>query len=327
MKIAFFSARKYEEDIFTSVFQDSGLKMEFLEIRLTSRTVQLAKGYSTICCFVNDLLSAEILAELSNLGVKNIALRCAGFNNVNLPKAKELGIHVVRVPEYSPYAVAEHAVALLLTLNRKTHRAHARIRELNFSLEGLVGFDLRGKTVGVVGTGKIGRVFAGIMKGFGCKILAYDPYPSKEMEGVGSYVTLPEIFKKSDIISLHCPLNDSTRHLMSASTFEMMKPNAVVINTGRGALIDSKALIEALKSHRIGGACLDVYEEEEGVFFTDQSSGGIMDDVLARLTTFPNVILTSHQAFLTEEALRNIAETTRDNIRNLLDSGACKNEL
>ncbi|WP_413585609.1 2-hydroxyacid dehydrogenase [Bdellovibrio sp. HCB274] len=327
MKISFFSARKYEQEVFESVFANTGMELDFFELRLTAKTAQLAKGFTTICCFVNDLLNAEVLTELSKMGIKNIALRCAGFNNVNLPKAKELGIRVVRVPDYSPYAVAEHAVALLLTLNRKTHRAHSRIRDLNFSLEGLVGFDLRGKTVGIIGTGKIGRVFAGIMKGFGCTILAYDPYPHKEMESIGTYVTLPEIFKNADIISLHCPLNDSTKHLLSASTFEMMKPNAVIINTGRGALIDSKALIDALKTHKIGGACLDVYEEEEGVFFTDQSTGGIMDDVLARLTTFPNVILTSHQAFLTNEALRNIAETTRDNIRNLVDQGKCQNEL
>ncbi|WP_413582841.1 2-hydroxyacid dehydrogenase [Bdellovibrio sp. HCB288] len=327
MKVGFFSSKKYEEEIFSSVFSKSGFVPDFLEVRLTPKTVQLSKGYDTICCFVNDILNEDVLMKLKEQGVRNIALRCAGFNNVNISVANKLGMRVVRVPEYSPHAVAEHAVALLLTLNRKTHRAHGRIRDLNFSLEGLVGFDLYGKTVGVIGTGKIGRAFAQIMNGFGCKVLAYDPFPNPDMEKLGKYVSLQDLLKESDVISLHCPLNDQTRHMLSSSAFEMMKKNAVIINTGRGALIDTKELIEALKSHRIAGACLDVYEEEEGVFFTDQSAEGITDDVLARLTTFPNVILTSHQAFLTHEALVNIAETTRDNIKSLMRNESCNNEV
>lgn len=327
MKVAFFSAQKYEETVFKQVQNNNGIEFDFLELRLTEKTVQLAKGYEAICCFVNDVLNEQNLTELAKIGVRLIALRCAGFNNVHLPTAKKLGIRVVRVPEYSPYAVAEHAVALLMTLNRKTHRAHARIRELNFSLEGLVGFDLHGKTVGVIGTGKIGRVFAQIMKGFGCDILVYDLYPNESVKSYAKYVSLEEIFKRSDVISLHCPLNENTRHMIGKAAFELMKPNAVIINTGRGALIDSKELIEALKVHRIGGACLDVYEEEEGVFFTDQSSDGIKDDVLARLTTFPNVVMTSHQAFLTNEALKNIADTTVNNIQCVVEKSSCPNEI
>lgn len=236
-------------------------------------------------------------------------------------------MRVVRVPEYSPYAVAEHAVALLLTLNRKTHRAYGRIRDLNFSLEGLVGFDLHQKTVGVIGTGKIGRVFVNIMKGFGCKIVVYDVKKDAEIEKIATYVSLDELLKQSDVISLHCPLNDKTRHMLDTDAFNKMKSNAIIINTGRGALINTRALIEALKAHRIAGACLDVYEEEEGIFFTDQSNDGISDDILARLTTFPNVILTSHQAFLTQEALQNIADVTTANLVCLRETDHCENEV
>ncbi len=327
MKIAFFSARKYEEEVFRKSRENSDIEYDFLESRLTEKTAQLAKGYKGICVFVNDVLNETVLTELHKVGVRFIALRCAGFNNVHLPTANKLGIRVVRVPEYSPYAVAEHAVALLLTLNRKVHRAYARVRDLNFSLEGLVGFDLHGKTVGVIGTGKIGKIFAKIMSGFGCKILVYDIKIDPEISALGSYVTQDELFKNSDIISLHCPLNDKTRHLLDKAAFAKMKSNAIIINTGRGALIDTHALIDALKVHRIGGACLDVYEEEEGIFFTDQSSYGITDDVLARLTTFPNIILTSHQAFLTQEALENIADTTKKNFVCLVDGTLCENEV
>lgn len=327
MKVAFFSAQKYEEGIFRAVQKNSEIEFDFIETRLTEKTVQLAKGYKALCVFVNDVLNEKILTELHGLGVRFIALRCAGFNNVHLPTAKKLDMRIVRVPEYSPYAVAEHAVALLLTLNRKTHRAYGRIRDLNFSLEGLVGFDLHQKTVGVVGTGKIGRVFVNIMKGFGCNILVYDIKKDAEIEKIATYVSLDELLKKSDIISLHCPLNDKTRHMLDTEAFNKMKPNAVIINTGRGALINTRALIEALKARRIAGACLDVYEEEEGIFFTDQSSEGITDDILARLTTFPNVILTSHQAFLTQEALQNIADVTTANIVCLTETDHCENEV
>lgn len=327
MKVAFFSARKYEEKIFQETQKNSDIEFEFFEARLTEKTAQLANGYQAICVFVNDLLNEIVLTELHKYGVRYIALRCAGFNNVHLPTVKKLGLRVVRVPEYSPYAVAEHAVALLLTLNRKIHKAHYHVREMNFSLEGLVGFDLHGKTVGIIGTGKIGHVFAKIMNGFGCSILVHDIKTDAQISAIAKYVSLDELFKNSDIISLHCPLNDSTRHLIDANAFAKMKSNAVVINTGRGGLIDTHALIDALKAHRIGGACLDVYEEEEGVFFTDQSSEGITDDILARLTTFPNVIMTSHQAFLTQEALMNIADTTKKNLVCLINGTRCENEV
>ncbi|QDK47034.1 2-hydroxyacid dehydrogenase [Bdellovibrio sp. ZAP7] len=327
MKVAFFSARKYEEKFFQEAQKDSEIEFDFLEARLTEKTVQLASGYQGICVFVNDVLNEAVLTELHKLGVRFIALRCAGFNNVHLPTATKLGLRVVRVPEYSPYAVAEHAVALLLTLNRKIHKAHYHVREMNFSLEGLVGFDLHGKTVGIIGTGRIGHVFAKIMNGFGCSILVHDIKTDPEIEAMAKYVNLDELLRKSDIISLHCPLNEATKHLIDESAFAKMKSNAVLINTGRGGLIDTQALIKALKAHRIGGACLDVYEEEEGVFFTDQSSEGITDDILARLTTFPNVIMTSHQAFLTQEALMNIADTTKRNLVCLINGTRCENEV
>lgn len=327
MKVAFFSAQRYEEGIFRSVQKNSEMEFDFIETRLTEKTAQLAKGYKAICVFVNDVLNEKVLMELHSYGVRFIALRCAGFNNVHLPTAKKLDMRVVRVPEYSPYAVAEHAVALLLTLNRKTHRAYGRIRDLNFSLEGLVGFDLHQRTVGVIGTGKIGRVFVNIMKGFGCKIVVYDVKKDAEIEKIATYVSLDELLKQSDVISLHCPLNDKTRHMLDTDAFNKMKSNAIIINTGRGALINTRALIEALKAHRIAGACLDVYEEEEGIFFTDQSNDGISDDILARLTTFPNVILTSHQAFLTQEALQNIADVTTANLVCLRETDHCENEV
>ncbi|MDG0815331.1 2-hydroxyacid dehydrogenase [Bdellovibrio svalbardensis] len=314
MKVAFFSAKKYEVEIFKQSNQKSSLEFHFFESRLTEQTAQLAKGHHAVCCFVNDVLDAPVLRILADLNIKYIALRCAGYNNIDLNAAQNLGLQVFRVPEYSPYAVAEHATALLLTLNRKIHRAHNRVRELNFALDGLVGFDLHGKTVGVIGTGKIGRVFATIMKGFGCRVLAFDPHPNTDLKIDIEYVTLNEIYRNSDVLSLHCPLNEHTRYLLNEQAFGQMKRNAILINTGRGAIIDTKALINALKTHQIGGACLDVYEEEEGIFFNDQSIEGIEDDILARLTTFPNVLITSHQAFLTKEALANIATTTIQNL-------------
>jgi len=268
-----------------------------------------------VCVFVNDQLGAPVLAELARQGTRVIALRCAGFNNVDLAAARDLGITVVRVPAYSPYAVAEHTVGLMLTLNRKIHRAYARVREGNFALQGLLGFDLHGRTVGVVGTGQIGAIVARIMRGFGCEVLAYDPYRSPECEALGArYVELPELFRSSDIITLHCPLTPQTYHLINAEALEQMKDGVMLINTGRGALVDTQAVTEALKSGKIGYLGLDVYEEEAALFFEDRSDRVIQDDVFTRLLTFPNVIITGHQAFFTGEALTNIAETTLSNV-------------
>jgi D-lactate dehydrogenase len=261
---------------------------------------------------VSDDISAPVVEKLHSLGTRMIALRSAGFNHVNLDLCRHHGIRVARVPAYSPHAVAEHAVCLLLALNRKVHRAYQRVKELNFSLEGLVGYDVHGKTVGVIGTGKIGTVFVQILRGFGASVLACDPYPTQELtaESGFEYVTFEELIRRSDIISLHCPLTADTRHLINAEVLEQARDGVIILNTSRGALIDSKALIHALKAGKVGAAGLDVYEEEEGVFFSDLSQTGISDDVLARLLTFPNVLITSHQAFLTHEALNNIAERT-----------------
>ncbi len=271
-------------------------------------TAKLAAGSEAVCVFVNDVLDRATLTTLAGEGVRLILLRCAGFNNVDLVAAKELGLTVTRVPAYSPYAVAEHAVALLLALNRHLHRAHNRVRESNFSLEGLVGFDLHGKTVGIVGTGKIGAVFASIMAGFGCRLLAYDPFPRTDLPL--TYVSPDQLLAESDIISLHVPLLPETFHFIRAETIAKMKRGATILNTSRGALIEAHALLDALKSGHIGGAALDVYEEEAGVFFHDLSGKILQDDVLARLISLPNVLITSHQAFLTHEALANIAHTT-----------------
>ncbi len=281
-------------------------------MRLSEQTAQLAKGFEGVCCFANDKADEKVLSILAGLGVKLIALRSARYNHVDLDSADRLGLKVVRVPEYSPYAVAEYALALLLCHNRKIHHAHDHVRELNFSLDGLIGFDIHGKTIGVIGTGRIGRVFAEIMSGFGCRLLVH--YKIADVTWVqkinAEFVALAFLIQQSDIISLHVPLTKETKHLIDANAIQKMKSNAVIINTGRGGLIDTAALITALKKHLIGGACLDVYEEEEGIFFSDLSEVGITDDVLARLLTFPNVLITSHQAFLTREALKNIAETT-----------------
>ena len=278
-------------------------------------TVNLTKGYDAVCVFVNDRLNAEVIAALKENDVKLIALRCAGFNNVDLEAAKEHGIKVVRVPAYSPNAVAEHAVALILTLNRKTHKAYNRVREGNFSLERLTGFDLYGKTVGAIGTGKIGQVFCNIMLGFGCRVLAFDLMEDKELASKGvEYLPLIDLLQQSDIISLHCPLNDQTRHIINKETIPMMKEGAMLINTSRGGLIDTVDVIEGLKSGRIGYVGLDVYEQEEKLFFKDLSENIIQDDLIMRLLSFPNVLITSHQGFFTEEALIQIAQTTLDNI-------------
>lgn len=318
MKVAVFDAHKYDRIALESANACYGHALHFFEPRLTEETAKLAAGFPAVCSFVNDRLNGQTLGILHEGGVRMIALRSAGFNHVDLAMAEKLGIAVARVPEYSPYAVAEHAVALILALNRKVHRSFNRVRELNFSLDGLVGFDLHGRTVGVVGTGRIGAVFARIMRGFGCRILAFDRSPDKDLsaEGGAEYVSFQRLLLESDIVSLHVPLTPATRHLLDAEAFACMKQGVMLINTSRGGLIETKALITALKSGVIGYAGLDVYEEEEGVFFQDLSESGLQDDVLARLLTFPNVLVTSHQAFLTGEALSNIANTTLQSLQD-----------
>ncbi|MBX7056526.1 MAG: 2-hydroxyacid dehydrogenase [Leptospirales bacterium] len=312
MRLALFGARHYDRESFEIANQGFAHSISYLEPRLDADTAPLAAGYDAVCSFVNDRLDQRALEKLKEIGVRIIALRCAGFNHVDLAAAARLGLPVVRVPAYSPHAVAEHAAALLLSLNRRIHRSHARVREGNFSLDGLVGFDLYGKTIAVLGTGNIGATAARIFRGFGCQILAYDAYPDQALSAAGilSYVSLDEALRAADVISLHLPLSPETRHILDADAFARMKPGALVINTGRGALIDSRALVVALKGGRVGGAGLDVYEEEEGLFFRDMSNQVIQDDVLARLLTFPNVIITAHQAFLTREALGAIAATS-----------------
>ncbi len=327
-QIAVFDAHPFERPHLMEANEKHLFDLNFIEPRLTEETAILAQGASVVCSFANDRLNRATLTSLFKLGVKLIALRSAGFNHVDLKAAEELGIPVVRVPKYSPYAVAEHAIALLLTLNRKIHRAYVRVRELNFSLDGLVGFDLNGKTVGVIGTGKIGSVVVKILNGFGCRVLGYDiaTNPDIPKDSI-QYVSLDALLSQSDIITLHVPLNPKTRHLIDESAFQKMKKEAILINTGRGALIDSKALVSALKSQKVGGAALDVYEEEEGVFFKDLSEQGLKDDLLARLLTFPNVLMTSHQGFLTHEALRNIATTTFQNIQDFVDEKPLVNQV
>lgn len=311
MKVAFFDTKPYDIPGFDRYAADAGMEMKYFEPNLNADTVSLAAGFDAVCVFVNDDVNAEVVNKLHELGVKAIALRCAGFNNVDL-KACQGKLRVFRVPAYSPYAVAEHAMALLLTVNRRTHKAHTRTREFNFSLQGLTGFDLHGKTVGIVGTGKIGRVFADICKGFGMHILAYDKFPNPDT-GL-HYVELNELFEKADILSFHCPLTEETEHMVCANSIARMKDGVVLINTSRGGLVNTEDLIEGLKSGKVGAACLDVYEEEGDVFYEDLSGHIMRDDKLVRLIAMPNVIVTSHQAFLTREALDNIASTTVSNL-------------
>jgi D-lactate dehydrogenase len=316
MDIAFFDTHRFDRAAFESANADFGHRITFVETRLTEQTAQLARGFPAVCAFVNDRLDAATLRVLKDGGTRLLALRSAGYNNVDLPTAGALGLPVVRVPEYSPHAVAEHAIALVLTLNRHIIRANARVRDWNFSLDGLVGFDLYGRTVGVVGTGRIGAAAARIFLGFGSRVLAYDLKRDPELEAAGvRYESLDALFAASDVITLHVPLNPSTHHMVNARTLARMKRGVMLINTGRGALMDSRALIDALKTGHVGSAGLDVYEEEEGIFFSDLSEQVLKDDVLARLLSFPNVLVTSHQAFLTREALSNIARTTLDSIR------------
>lgn len=322
-RIAFFDAKDYDIESFNKSNRKN-IEIKFLETKLTETTAKLAEEYDVVCVFVNDIVSERVIDILVENGVRLIALRCAGYNNVDIEYAYGK-IHVVRVPAYSPYAVAEHAMALLLTSVRRIHKAYNRTKEFNFSLTGLTGFDLHGKTVGVIGTGKIGRIFVDICRGFGMNVIAYDKYPIQDSDI--DYVSIDDIWEKSDIISFHCPLTDENRHMVNADTIEKMKRGVVLLNTSRGALIDSTALLEGIKKRKIGAACLDVYEEESDVFFHDFSGHIVEDDTLARLISMPNVIVTSHQAFLTEEALENIADTTFLNIDEFFEEGFCSNEV
>lgn len=324
MKIAFFDSKPYDISSFEKVLEGKDLTVKFYETKLNADTAQLAKGAQCVCAFVNDTLDAETLEKLYEYGVKLIAMRCAGYNNVDLDYCKGK-IPVVRVPAYSPYSVAEHAIALLLTSIRRIHKAYIRTKDFNFSLNGLTGFDLHGKTVGVVGTGKIGRCFIDICKGFGMNVLCYDKFPAKD-SGL-NYVSLDEIWEKSDVISFHCPLTEDTYHILNADVVGKLKKGVAIINTSRGALIDAEALLEGIKTRKIGAACLDVYEEESDLFFRDVSGHILEDDTLARLISMPNVLLTSHQAFLTEEALEGIATTTVNNIITFFETGKCENEV
>jgi D-lactate dehydrogenase len=319
MKIAFFSAQVYDKQFFTAHNNAYGFEIDYFEAPLTMQTVELVNQTDAVCVFVNDKLNEELLAILAKKGVKIIALRCAGFNNIDIEAAKKLGIRVCRVPAYSPASVAEHAVAMILTLNRKTNKAYNRVREQNFSLDGLLGFNLSGKKVAVIGTGKIGIAFAKIMLGFGCEVHAFDLIANKELEALGvSYASLLEVIKEADIISLHCPLNEQTRHLVDDNFFAHTKKGVMIINTSRGGLIDTHQAIEALKTGHIGYLGIDVYEQEENLFFRDLSSAIISDDTIQRLMSFPNVLITAHQAFFTKEALDHIANTTLDNIKQLM---------
>ena len=325
IQVAFYDTKEYDKAAFEPYGAQKDIRFRFLETKLNADTVALAEGCDAVCVFVNDQVDAAVIDRLHQYGVRLIALRSAGYNNVDV-RAAYGKIHVVHVPAYSPYAVAEHAMALLLTSVRRIHKAYNRTREFNFSLNGLTGFDFHGKTVGVIGTGKIGRIFIDICRGFGMRVLAYDKYPSKD--GGIEYAPLERLFEESDILSLHCPLTEETTHMIDADAIQKMKKGVVIVNTSRGGLIDAEALLEGIKARKIGAACLDVYEEEADIFFEDRSGHILNDDLLSRLISMPNVIVTSHQAFLTREALGNIAETTVNNIRSCFDrDGLCDNEL
>lgn len=326
MKISFFSTHSFDK-IFFDRFNNRH-EIQYFEACLDAKTAVLAHGSQAVCAFVNDKITANVIEKLAENKVELIVLRSAGFNNVDLLAAKEFNLTVLRVPAYSPFAVAEHTMALLLTLNRKTHKAYNRVREGNFSLENLTGFDLHNKTVGVVGTGKIGEIFCKIVKGFGCKIIAFDIKENKNLQQDGvNYVTLSNLLAKSDIVSLHCPLNDQTRHIINSSTLKKMKAGAMLLNTGRGALIDTTAVIDALKSGHLGYLGIDVYEQEENLFFRDFSDTIIQDDVIVRLLSFPNVLVTAHQAFFTEEALSQIATITLQNASDFEDKKMLMNMI
>lgn len=328
-KIAFFDTRSYDKEAFTKENEKFGYEIDFFDFKLNEKTALTAKGFDAVCVFVNDVVNADVISILKNCGIKIILLRCAGFNNVDLAAAEKAGIKVVRVPAYSPHAVAEHGAALLLSLTRHIPQAYLRTKTVNFNIEGLTGRDLFGLTAGVFGTGKIGQCMADILKGFGMKVICYDPFPNEKWakEKGFSYVDIDSIFKESDVLSFHCPLTDETYHIVNHDNMKKMKSDAVIINTGRGALIDTKALVHALKHKHIGGAALDVYEEESAFFFKDCSAEIIADDVLARLLTFPNVLITGHQAFLTTTALSNIAEVTLNNFSSFLSGKELVNKV
>ena len=328
MKIAFFDTKPYDKPSFDRYGKEAGIKFKYFETKLTEDTAELAHGYDGVCVFVNDTINAAVIDRLCEMDVKVIALRCAGFNNVDMKYAYGR-IHVLRVPAYSPYAVAEHTMAMLLTSIRRIHKAYIRTRDFNFSLNGMTGFDLHGKTVGVIGTGRIGRVFIDICRGFGMKVLAYDKFPAADLDNGDTirYVSPEELFANSDIISLHCPLTEDTYHIINEHSLDQCKRGVVLVNTSRGALVDAEALLAAIKARKVGAACLDVYEEESDLFFEDYSGHILEDDTLARLISMPNVIVSSHQAFLTEEALANIAETTVSNLTDFFEKGQCQNEL
>ncbi|MBA0884361.1 2-hydroxyacid dehydrogenase [Flavobacterium undicola] len=318
-KVAFFSTQVYDKVFFEKYNIDFGYQLDFFDTQLNEKTVKLISNTDVVCVFVNDVVNEAVIKQLAERKVRIIALRCAGFNNVNLEAAKKYNLKVCRVPAYSPEAVAEHAIAMILTLNRKTHKAYNRVREQNFSLNGLLGFDLHGKTVGIIGTGNIGKAFAKIVTGFGCKVLAFDIVTDSEMEKDGvTFVSLETIFKESDIISLHCPLNEKTKHLIDKKSLSMMKEHVMIINTSRGGLIETACVIEGLKEGKIGYLGIDVYDQEEKLFFTDHSEDIIQDDAIQRLMSFPNVLVTAHQAFFTNEALTQIALVTFNNIESLL---------
>jgi D-lactate dehydrogenase len=328
MKVAVFSSKSYDRSFLERANETHGHDLVFLEARLTPQTTVLAADFPAVCVFVNDQVHAPVQSELARQGTRLIATRSAGFNHIDLAAAHDLDLKIVRVPAYSPYAVAEYTVGLMLALNRKIHRAYNRVREGNFALEGLVGFDLRGQTVGIIGTGQIGRVLAEIMNGFGCRLLAHDPYPHASFTQLGGrYVDLATLLAESDVVTLHCPLTPETYHLIDAAAVAQMKPGVMLINTSRGALLDTPAVIEGLKSGIIGYVGLDVYEEEEDLFFQDLSDQVLQDDVFARLLTFPNVIITGHQAFFTRNALQRIAETTLGNISDFEEGRPLANEV
>ncbi len=343
-KIAFFDAKPYDRQFFDAAnreIQNQGktgpaasdtempeFEIKYFNTRLNIDSVSLARGFDAVCAFVNDDLSSGVIKSLKEMGIKIVALRSAGYNNVDLETAYQ-NVHIVRVPAYSPYSVAEHAAAMMLSLNRKTHRAYYRTRDNNFSINGFLGFDMKGKTAGIIGTGRIGLTLVGILRGFGMKVIAYDARPKSEVEEQYgfTYVSLDELYDQADIISLHCPLTPETHHIVNAESIKKMKSNVMIINTSRGQLVDTGALIDALREHRIGSAGLDVYEEEGDYFFEDLSNETIEDDKLARLLTFPNVLVTSHQAFFTNEALTNIASTTLNNLRAYFQNKPLENEI
>jgi D-lactate dehydrogenase len=328
MKVTLFSSKPYDEAFLKRLNPSFGHELVFIENRLNPQTAHFAYGSPAVCAFVNDVLDATTLEKLAHGGTRFIAMRCAGYNNVDLAAAQSLGLQVARVPAYSPFAVAEHAVALFLSLNRHVHKAYNRVRDGNFSIDGLIGHDVHGMTVGVIGTGSIGRIFARIMSGFGCEVLAYDVAPDPDCLQLGvRYVELHELFARSQVISLHCPLTPQTYHLVNEQSLARMRDGVFLINTSRGALIDTEAVMAAIKSSKIGGLALDVYEEESALFFEDRSVGIIQDDVFMRLTTFPNVLVTGHQAFFTHEAMTNIAQTTLSNLADFEAGRACANRV